>query len=133
VVYRYGPSREHARWRWVAVGAALAALAWVAGSLGFSWYVNHLAHFDATYGPLGAVMGFMLWTWVSVMVALLGGELNAELEHQTAEDSTTGAPLPLGQRGAMMADTVGPSSGGVRNQARLAWAMLRRQAGRLVG
>jgi len=131
VVYRYGPSRERARWRWVVVGAAAAALGWVAASLGFSWYVNHLAHYDVTYGPLGAVMGFMVWLWVCIFVVLLGAELSAELEHQTARDSTTGREAPIGERGAMMADSVGPSSGGVKNQARLAWAMLERQAAHL--
>ena len=129
VVYRYGPSRQLARWRWVRVGAVAAALAWVGGSLGFSWYVNNIAHFDVTYGPLGAIMGFMVWIWVSVVVVLLGAELNAELEHQTARDSTTGRPQPLGDRGATMADNVGRSSGGVRNQARLAWAVVERQVG----
>jgi membrane protein len=133
VVYRYGPSRELARWSWVWGGAAAASVAWVLGSLGFSWYVNNLANYDATYGPLGAVVAFMVWIWVSVMVLLLGAELNAELEHQTVKDTTTGAPLPLGQRGAAMADSVGPSSGGVRNQAGLAWAMVRRLAGRVRG
>ncbi|MDB5446937.1 MAG: ribonuclease [Phenylobacterium sp.] len=131
VMYRYGPSREHARWRWVRPGAAAAALAWVGGSLAFSWYINHLAHYDVTYGPLGAVVGFMTWIWVSVMVVLLGAELNAELEHQTAEDSTTGPPRPLGQRGAAMADTVGPAFIGVRKEAGLIWSMLQRQAGRV--
>lgn len=131
VVYRYGPSRERARWRWVTIGAVVAALGWVVASLGFSWYVNNLAHYDVTYGPLGAIMGFMVWIWVSIVVVLLGAELNAELEHQTARDSTTGREQPIGARGARMADSVGPSSGGVRNQARLAWAILERQAARL--
>jgi membrane protein len=78
-------------------------------------------------------MGALIWMWVSAMVVLLGGELNAELEHQTACDSTTGRPQPLGRRGAVMADTVGPAFGGVRHQAGLVWAMLKRQAGRLRG
>jgi membrane protein len=107
VLYRFGPSRERARWRWVRWGAVFAAVAWVVGSLGFSWYVNHLAHYDATYGSLGAAVGFMMWIWFSVMVVLIGAELNAEIEHQTALDSTTGAALPMGARGAVMADTVG--------------------------
>jgi membrane protein len=106
-VYRYGPSRAHARWRWVAIGGVTGAFLWLAGSLGFSWYLDHVAHLDATYGPLGAVMAFMLWIWFSVLVVLAGAELNAEIEHQTARDSTTGEPLPMGQRGAAMADTVG--------------------------
>jgi len=114
VLYRYGPSRERARWRWVRWGAALAAGAWIGGSLAFSWYVNNIAHFDATYGPLSAVVGFMMWIWFSVMVVLIGAEVNAEIEHQTAVDSTTGAPLPMGARGAAMADTVGVRFQGVR-------------------
>lgn len=131
VVYRYGPSRQPPRWRWVLIGAGLGAVGWIVGSLGFSWWVNHLAHFDATYGPLGTVMVFMMWIWVSIVVVLVGAELSAEMEHQTARDSTTGPERPIGSRGAAMADSVGPSSGGVRNQARLAWAMLERQASRL--
>ncbi|WP_421932735.1 YihY/virulence factor BrkB family protein [Phenylobacterium sp.] len=107
MVYRYGPSRAQARWRWVSPGGVFAALLWLGGSLGFSWYVNNVAHFDATYGSLGAVIGFMMWIWFSVMVVLIGAELNAEIEHQTALDSTTGAPQPMGARGAAMADTVG--------------------------
>ena len=109
VVYRYAPCRERARWRWVTPGGVFAAGFWLVGSLGFSWYVNNVANYDATYGSLGAVIGFMMWIWFSVMVILIGGELNAEIEHQTARDSTTGAEEPLGQRGAAMADTVGLS------------------------
>jgi membrane protein len=114
VIYRFGPSRQRARWRWVRWGAAFAALAWVGGSLGYSWFLNNVAHYDATYGSLGAVVGFMMWIWFSAMMVLIGAELNAEIEHQTAVDSTTGAPLPMGQRGAAMADTVGLAFEGVR-------------------
>jgi membrane protein len=107
LLYRFGPSRAKARWRWVFCGGFAAALLWMAGSLGFSWYVNNFTHFGVTYGSLGAMIAFMLWVWVSVMVVLIGAELNAEIEHQTACDTTTGAPLPIGRRGAVMADTVG--------------------------
>ena len=107
LLYRFGPSRAKARWRWVFCGGFAAALLWMVGSLGFSWYVNNFTHFGVTYGSLGAMIAFMLWVWVSVMVVLIGAELNAEIEHQTACDTTTGAPLPIGRRGAVMADTVG--------------------------
>lgn len=107
IIYRFAPSRANPRWRWVSVGGAFAAIFWLGGSLGFSWYVNNIAHFDATYGSLGAVIGFMMWIWFSVMVVLIGGELNAEIEHQTARDSTTGPEQPMGERGAAMADSVG--------------------------
>ena len=107
VLYRFGPSREHPQWRWVTWGSTMAAFGWLAVSLLFSWYVGAFAHYDRTYGSLGAVVGFMTWMWLSVTVILLGGELNSEMEHQTVRDSTTGRPLPMGMRGAHMADTLG--------------------------
>lgn len=109
ILYRYGPSRERAKWRWVTWGSTLAALLWLLTSVLFSWYLTNFANYNATYGSLGAVIGFMLWCWISVVILLLGAELNAEIEHQTARDSTTGAPLPMGSRGATMADTLGRS------------------------
>ena len=126
VLYRFGPSRQHAQWRWVRWGALFAAIAWIVGSLGFSWYVNNVAHYDVTYGSLGAAIGFMMWIWFSVMVVLIGAELNAEIEHQTALDSTTGAPLPMGVRGAAMADTVGRPFVGVHGL----WSDLRTKVGK---
>jgi membrane protein len=89
------------------VGSAFAATAWMAGSLLLSWYVNSFTHFGATYGSLGAMIGFMLWMWLSVLIVLLGAELNSEIEHQTACDTTAGATRPIGERGAVMADSVG--------------------------
>ena len=110
VLYRFGPSREHARWRWVTTGGAVAALGWLAASLLFSWYVGTFAHYSVTYGSLGAIIGFMTWMWLTATVILLGAELNAEVEHQTAQDTTTGAPEPMGLRGATMADTLGKAA-----------------------
>jgi membrane protein len=107
VLYRYGPSRRLAKWRWISVGSVFAALSWLAVSSLFSWYLAHFANYDATYGALGAVVGLMMWMWLSAIVVLVGAELNAEIEHQTARDSTVGAEKPLGLRGAVMADTVG--------------------------
>ncbi len=112
MLYRYGPSREHPRWRWVTWGGAVAAFGWLAVSLLFTWYVGQFGHYNATYGSLGAIVGFMTWMWLTVTVILLGAELNAEMEHQTMVDSTTGAPLPMGGRGARMADTVGKTAPG---------------------
>jgi len=107
LLYRFGPSRSRARWRWISWGSGLAAVAWVAMSAGFTVYVSRFGNYDDAYGPLGTAIGFMTWTWLSSMVFLMGAELNSEIEHQTARDTTTGAPLPLGVRGAVMADTVG--------------------------
>ena len=107
VLYRFGPSRRRAKWRWVSVGSVFAATAWIAVSLLFSWYLSNFADYNATYGSLGAVIGLMMWLWLSTTVVLVGAELNSEIEHQTARDSTVGAAKPLGARGAVMADTVG--------------------------
>jgi membrane protein len=108
-IYRYGPSRERPKWRWVTPGSAVAAVGWIAVSVLFSWYAENFASYNETYGSLGAIMGFMVWIWLSGTVVLVGAELDAEMEHQTAKDSTTGKPKPLGGRGATMADTVGPA------------------------
>ena len=106
LLYRFGPCREAAQWRWITPGSMLATLLWLLASALFSFYVGHLATYDATYGPLGAVVGVMMWFFVTVYVVLLGAELNAELELQTARDSTDGPPRPIGRRGAYVADHV---------------------------
>jgi membrane protein len=107
VVYRYGPCRADARWRWITWGSVTAAALWLIVSMLFSWYASNFGNYDKTYGSLGAVIAFMIWSWLSAVIVLMGGELNAEIEHQTARDSTTGPPKPLGARGARMADTIG--------------------------
>ena len=107
MLYRYGPDRRAARWQWVTVGSAFAAMTWIIASFLFSWYLASFANYNATYGSLGAAVGVMIWLWISTTVMLLGAELNAEIEHQTARDSTVGTEKPLGARGAVMADTVG--------------------------
>lgn len=111
IIYRYGASRETPRWRWITWGSALAALIWLGVSGLFSWYTANFGSFNATYGSLGAVIGFMTWLWISAIVILLGAEVDAEMEHQTARDTTTGSPRPMGARGATMADTVGAAQG----------------------
>ena len=124
VIYAFGPCRQRARWRWLTPGAMFAALLSLILSLGFSWYLQTFVR-TASYGPLAAMMGFLLWTWLSVQIILMGAELNAEIEHQTAIDTTTGAPLPIGERGAVVADTVGPRRG---NPAALAFTMRHAEA-----
>ena len=109
IIYRYGPSRQAPQWRWTTWGSAFAALLWLCVSALFSWYASNFGTFNETYGSLGAVVGFMTWLWLSAIVVLLGAELDAEMEHQTASDSTTGTPKPMGARGARVADTVGPA------------------------
>ncbi|MER8390225.1 YihY/virulence factor BrkB family protein [Mesorhizobium sp. M0166] len=119
LIYRYGPSREKAKWRWATWGAFLSAGVWIAVSVGFSFYLENFANYNVTYGALGTVIGFMMWTWISVIVLIVGAELNAEMEHQTAKDTTTGAQQPMGARGATVADTLGESANADDKQTRL--------------
>jgi membrane protein len=115
-IYRWGPSRANAKWRWITPGLIFSALGIFAMSAGYSYYAANFSNYDATYGSLGALIGFLTWIWLSITIVILGGSLNSEIEHQTAVDSTTGAPRPIGQRGAFVADSVGskiPASGGV--------------------
>ena len=105
-IYRFGPSREKARWHWVTWGGGFAAITWVLGSVGFSYYVSHFGSYDKTYGSLGAAIGFLTWIWLSATIVLVGGELNAEMEHQTARDTTTGPERSPGDRGATKADAI---------------------------
>lgn len=112
-LYRWGPSRERAKWRWITPGALLAVGLIAIVSIIFSWYAVNFSNYNATYGSLGALIGFLTWLWLTATIVITGAELNSELEHQTGRDSTTGAPLPLGERGAYMADhmaAVGPGA-----------------------
>jgi membrane protein len=94
------------RWHWITPGSLVATALWFAASALFSLYVAHVASFDATYGPLGAVVGVMMWFWVSAYLVLFGAELNVELERQTAREATPGEPKPKRQRGGLVADHV---------------------------
>jgi membrane protein len=93
VVYRLGPDRPHPRWRLITWGSAIAALLWVFGTQLFTWYVEHYGSYNRVYGDLGAVVGFLTWIWLSLVVVLLGAEINCELErayddpaHQALDD-----------------------------------------------
>ena len=111
IVYRYGPSRREPRWQWISVGSVSAAVFWLVASALFSWYIANFGAYDVTYGSLGAAVGMMVWMWLSMIVILLGAQLNAEIEHQTARDTTVEGEKPMGRRGARMADTVGAAAG----------------------
>ena len=109
VLYRFGPSRRAARWEWLSVGTLAAGLLWIAGSSALSWYLSNFGNYNATYGSLGAAIGLMMWMWMSAIIVLCGAELNSEIERQTAVDTPVGDRKPLGARGAVMADTLGPA------------------------
>ena len=110
MIYRYGPSREDAKLRWINWGVAFSTILWAVATILFSIYLLNFANYNATYGTLGTLIGFMVWIWISVIILIVGAEINAELEHQTRKDSTTGPDKPMGERGAVMADTVGETA-----------------------
>jgi membrane protein len=90
-------------------GAGLATLLWLAVSAGFSFYVSNFGSYNKTYGSMGAVAVMMMWLYITCFVVLLGAELDAEMEHQTTRDSTEEPEQPRGQRGAYVADHIGPA------------------------
>jgi membrane protein len=110
-LYRYAPSRENARWEWITPGSLFTAVTWVLLTLAFGFYVTSITDYDATYGSLGAVVALLTWMYLSAYVFVIGAELNSEIEHQTAKDSTTGEPEPMGKRGAWAADNVAADVG----------------------
>lgn len=105
-LYRYAPSRQEARWTWITPGSLFAAASWLLLTLGFSFYVTKITDYSETYGSLGTIIVLLTWIYLSAYALIFGAELNSEIEHQTAKDSTTGPPQPLGKRGAWAADNV---------------------------
>lgn len=105
-LYRYGPSREDARWEWITPGSLFTAVTWLLLTLGFGFYVTKVTDYNATYGSLGAIIALLTWMYLSAYVFVFGAELNSEIEHQTVRDSTTGPEEPMGERGAWAADNV---------------------------
>jgi membrane protein len=106
-LYRHGPDRASAKWRWVSPGAVLAVVTGVIMSAVFRYYVVNFGGYNETYGSLGAVIVLLLWLYLTAMAVIVGAEVNAEIEHQTLVDSTTGEPQAMGHRNAEMADTIG--------------------------
>jgi membrane protein len=105
-LYRYGPCRRRPKWSWVSIGSLFATALWLLASAGFSFYVSHFARYDKIYGSLGAVIILLFWLYLTFYIILLGAEINAELELQTAQDTTRGKARPSGRRGAFVADHV---------------------------
>ncbi len=80
LVYRYGPDRKDAHWRWVSVGSLAGTALWLAGSTGFSWYVSAFNSYDKVYGSFGAVVILLYWLWLTAFAALIGAELDMQIQ-----------------------------------------------------
>jgi membrane protein len=118
LIYKYAPDRDNPKFKWVSWGSVIAAVLWVGGSLLFSWYVNNFGNYNETYGSVAAVIILMLWFNLSSFIILLGAEINSELEHQTAKDTTIGEPQPIGDRNAYHADHVAKRQGSKKTRDR---------------
>jgi membrane protein len=107
VLYKVAPNRQNPKFRWVSLGAVIATVLWLAGSVGFSFFVTNFGNYNKTYGALAGVVILNLWLLLTMFCVLLGAEFNSETEHQTRKDTTTGPPRPIGERDAVKADNVG--------------------------
>jgi membrane protein len=107
LLYRFGPDRAPAKWRWLTPGALVASILWLLASIAFSVYVQNFGSYNETFGSLAGVIVALLWMWISAVVILAGAELNSEAEAQTARDTTKGPREPMGHRGAVKADNLG--------------------------
>lgn len=92
LLYRFGPARHGSRGRWITVGAVVVVVLWVAASAGLSFYLNNFASYNEVYGSIGAVIGLLLWLYVSAYLILLGAALNVEIhgfDSDTPRENTT--------------------------------------------
>ena len=109
VLYRVAPDRDDPKLRWVSLGSIAVTVVWALVSLGFSFYVDNFGSYDKTYGAIAGVIVLMLWLYLTCYLVLLGAEINSEAEHQTAQDTTSGEPQPMGERGRRRWPTRCPS------------------------
>jgi membrane protein len=106
VIYRLGPDRDAPRMKWVSAGAIIATVIWLIASIGFSIYSSTFGNYAKTYGVFAGIVVLLFWLWITGYAILLGAEINAESEQQTIADTTKGKEEPLGERGAIKADSV---------------------------
>jgi membrane protein len=106
ILYRLGPDRDAPRMKWVSVGAVVATFVWLVASIGFSIYTSTFGNYAKTYGVFAGIVVLLFWLWLTMYAILLGAEINAESEQQTIADTTKGEQKPLGERGAVKADSI---------------------------
>lgn len=111
VLYRYGPARDNAEWKWLTPGSVIACILWIVASVGFSIYVSNFGSYNESFGSMAGAIILLMWLWISAFIVLLGAEFNSEMEAQTRKDSTTGPDEPMGQRDAVKADLLGRAKG----------------------
>ncbi|GAC1428015.1 MAG: YihY/virulence factor BrkB family protein [Terriglobales bacterium] len=85
LIYFYGPDLKEQHWYWITPGSVFGVLVWLAASFGFRVYLHFYNTYSGTYGSLGAVIILMVWFYVTGLAFLIGGEINAQIEHAAAE------------------------------------------------
>src|SRR5262245_54729349 len=88
-IYYFTPDVEQ-EWKWITPGSIFAVMTWTLASLGFSYYVNNFGSYDKTYGSIGAIIVLLTWMYVSGFFILVGGEINAEIEHASTRGKAPG-------------------------------------------
>ncbi|HZF93391.1 MAG TPA: YihY/virulence factor BrkB family protein [Allosphingosinicella sp.] len=123
IIYRYGPNRPNAPWRWITPGSAVAALAWLGATAGFGLYVSNFGNYNATYGSLGAVIVFLTWLYLSAYIVLLGAELNSEIERRAAEAAAARKRLadPAPATSPAQPQTLRAPAGAAPGMGEIAW------------
>ena len=79
LLYRFGPNQRGARLRWMTVGAGTAVILWIVASAGLSFYLGNFGNYNEVYGSIGAVIGMLLWLYITAYLILLGAALNLQV------------------------------------------------------
>jgi len=85
LIYYFGPNVKEQHWYWITPGSVTGVLLWMTASFAFRAYLHFFNSYSKTYGSLGAVMILLVWFYVTGFAFLVGGEINAEIEHAAAE------------------------------------------------
>ena len=119
-------------WRYITPGSVLATMLWLLLTWGFSFYAETFGSYDKTYGAIGGVIVLMTWLYISGFVFILGGEVNAVLEHASAEGKARGAreageaPPPQIERPSVAAPGAAKSAGTAERTRRRLWSRWRK-------
>ena len=85
LIYYFAPDVEDQKWAWITPGSVIGVILWLLVSFAFRTYLQYFDSYGKTYGSLGAVIILMLWLYLTGVAVLIGGEVNAEIEHAAAE------------------------------------------------